>query len=347
MKIALAQINPTIGDFEHNTEKMMAYIERARGLACDLVVFSELVICGYPPRDLLEKESFVAANLNHLHRLVRSVRGIGVICGFVDRNPHQEGRPLHNSVALFGGGKILHAVHKRVLCRHDFDENTYFEPGSQAVAFPYKDRKIALTICEEVLNEKGVFSTGKPRGDPLARMVEQGADLIVNIAASPYHVGKREFKWDVLYNVAKRYRVPLVYVNQVGGNDSLLFDGISTAFDSTGRIAARARDFEEDMVVFDTDTQKGDTLPISQSDTESLLKALVMGTRDYTHKCGFKKALVGISGGIDSAVTACIAVKALGGENVLSVFMPYRHTSRHSVEDAKALAKNLRIELLY
>ena len=335
MKIALAQINPTIGDFEHNTEEMMGFIEKAKGLSCDLIIFSELVISGYPPMDLLEREDFVAANLTHLHKLVQSVKGIGVICGFVDRNPHQDGRPLHNSAALFEEGKILHTVHKRTICGHDFDENTCFEPGSQSAAFAYKDRKIALTIYEDVF------------GEPLAGMIEHGADLIVNIAASPYHVGKMESMWDILSGVAKTYRIPLVYVNQVGGNDSLLFDGTSTAFDSTGRMAARACDFEQDMVVFDTETEKGQLHPITQTSTGSMLKALIMGTRDYAHKCGFKKALVGISGGIDSALTACIAVRALGRENVLGVFMPSQFTSPHSVEDAKALVKNLQIELVH
>ena len=335
MKIALAQINPTIGDFEGNIDKMMGFIEKAKGLSCDLIIFSELVISGYPPMDLLEREDFVAANLTHLHKLVQSVKGIGVICGFVDRNPHQDGRPLHNSAALFEEGKILHTVHKRAICGHDFDENTCFEPGSQSAAFAYKDRKIALTICEDVF------------GEPLAGMIEHGADLIVNIAASPYHVGKMESMWDILSGVAKTYRIPLVYVNQVGGNDSLLFDGTSTAFDSTGRMAARACDFEQDMVVFDTETEKGQLHPITQTSTGSMLKALIMGTRDYAHKCGFKKALVGISGGIDSALTACIAVRALGRENVLGVFMPSQFTSLHSVEDAKALVKNLQIELVH
>ncbi|NVM22918.1 MAG: NAD+ synthase [Desulfobacterales bacterium] len=346
MKIALAQINPTIGDFEGNRQKMMGCIERARGLSCNLVVFSELVICGYPPWDLLGRQDFVAGSLNCLHRLVKSAKGIGVICGFVEKNPHHDGPLLYNSAALLEGGKILHTIRKRALCRHDFDENAYFEPGGQTAAFVYKDRKIALTICEEFFDEKNASSQGNPVGDPLARMIEHGADLIINIAASPYHIGKRQLKRDVLSHVASTYGVPLVYVNQVGGNDSIVFDGISTAFDSGGQMTARARDFEEDMVIFDADTQQGDMHPISRSDTESLLKALIAGTRDYARKCGFNKALVGISGGMDSALTACIAVRAMGKKNVVGVFMPSQYTSRNSIEDAKALAKNLQIELV-
>ncbi len=338
MKIGLAQINPTVGDFKHNTEKIRAYIEKAKGLSCELVVFSELAICGYPPRDLLQDKTFVDANLKYLDKLVESVEGIGVICGCVHKDSS-----LHNSAVLFEGGTILHKVHKRVLCNHDFAENACFEPGNHTAAFAYKGQNIALTICEEIFHEKRVPAKGD---HPFASMIGQGADLIINIAASPYHEGKRELHQKMLCEVAKTHAVPLLHVNQVGGNDSLVFDGVSMAFDSRGQITARAKDFEETLIVFDTTTQKGDLLAASQDQAESLLKALAMGTRDYVHKCGFEKVVVGMSGGIDSAVTACIAVKALGAENVLGVFLPSQHTSRHSEEDAKALAKNLEIRLV-
>jgi NAD+ synthase (glutamine-hydrolysing) len=347
MKIALAQINPTIGDFENNTEKMMGFIEKAKGHACDLVVFSELVISGYPPRDLLEKEDFVFANLNHLHRLVESVRGIGVVCGFADRRQVQHGMPLYNSAVLIEDGKVLHQAHKRLLPAYDvFDETRYFEPGTEYSSVFYKDCKIGLTICEDIWNDKDFFSKRLYPVDPVARMIEGGANLIINIAASPYHVRKREFKWGMFANICRKYNVPLLYVNQVGGNDGVLFDGLSTAFDSTGRIAARARDFEEDMVVFDTKTQKGEFHPITVTDAESILQALIIGTRDYVHKCGFGKALVALSGGIDSAVTACIAFRALGKENVMGVFMPSQFTSAENFEDTRKLAENLGIELV-
>ncbi len=344
MKIGLAQINPTIGDFEHNTEKIKAYAQRARDLGCDLVVFSELAVCGYPPRDLLRNKGFVETSLDYQHRLVESLKGIGVICGFVHKHPHQDkDDSLHDSAVLFEGGKILHAVHKKDFCGH---ESMYFDPGSPTAAFDYKGTKVGLTICEEVFHKKKVFAEGKRPHDPLGSVIEQGADLIINIAASPYHVGKRGLRWETLSHVAKTHGVAVVHVNQVGGNDSLIFDGVSTAFDSKGRMAACAREFEEDVIVFDTGTQKGDMRDVSQNDIESLSKALVMGTRDYAHKCGFAKAVVGLSGGIDSAVTASIAVRALGAENVLGAFMPSQHTSEHSAEDAKALANNLDIELV-
>jgi NAD+ synthase (glutamine-hydrolysing) len=347
MKIALAQINPIIGDFKHNTERMMGFIEKAKGLSCDLIIFSELVICGYPPRDLLERQDFVAANLSRFHKMVESVRGIGVVCGFADKNPSQEGNPLYNSAVLFEKGKVLHQVHKRLLPAYDvFDETRYFEPGTEYSPFFYKDCKIGLTICEDIWNDKDFFSRRLYPVDPVTRIIKEGADLIINISASPYYAGKREFKWDMLTNISKKYNVPLLYVNQVGGNDSVLFDGVSMAFDSTGRMAARARDFEEDMVVFETETQKGELQPVTDTDAESVLKALVMGTKDYVHKCGFAKGLVGLSGGIDSALTVCIAVQALGKENVMGVFMPSQYTSKENFEDTESLARNLGIELV-
>ncbi|KPK28753.1 MAG: NAD synthetase [Nitrospira bacterium SG8_3] len=351
MKIALAQINPTIGDFEQNTEKMRGCIDKAKGQSCDLVVFSELVICGYPPRDLLERRDFVAENLGYLRRLVDSVTGIGVICGCVDENPHEEGNPLYNSAVLFDGGEILHQSHKRLLPDYDvFDERRYFEPGMEWSPFSYKGSTIGLTICEDIWNDsdfypRRLFSRRLYPVDPVAGMIKEGADIIINISASPFYVGKRALRWDMLGSMAKKYKVPLLYVNQVGGNDSVLFDGASTAFDSRGQTAACARDFEEDMVLFDTEIQKGDLHPLSGTEAASVLKALIMGTRDYMGKCGFEKAVVGLSGGIDSALTACIAVQALGREHVMAVFMPSEYTSQANFEDTTLLTQNLGIEL--
>ena len=348
MKIALAQINPTIRDFTLNTEKIMAATEKAKGLSCDLVVFSELVISGYPPRDLLEKKDFVEANLMHLQNLVKSIKGIGVICGFVDKNPSEKGNPLYNSAVLFDKGKILHQVHKRLLPTYDvFEERRYFEPGKEYSSFFYKGYRMGLTICEDIWNDKDFFSRQLYPVDPVERMIKEGANLLINISASPYHVGKREFKWDMFGDISKKYRVPLLYVNQVGGNDSVLFDGISLAFDSKGKMAARARDFEEDIVIFDTDREKGDLHPVSETDIHSILNALIMGTRDYVRKCGFSRAVVGLSGGIDSALTACIAARALGDKNVVAIFMPSQYTSKENFEDTKVLAANLGIKLFH
>ncbi|OQY17370.1 MAG: NAD+ synthase [Desulfobacterium sp. 4572_20] len=346
MKIALAQINPIIGDFTHNTGKIIAAAEKAIGLSCDLIVFSELIISGYPPRDLLEKKDFIDANLMHLQKLVKSIKGIGVICGVVSKNPNKKGNPLYNSAVLFDNGKILHQAHKRLLPTYDvFDERRYFEPGKECLPFLYKGCQIGLTICEDIWNDKDVFSRRLYPADPLKKMVKEGANLLINISASPFHVGKRKFKWDMFGSMAKKYKLPLLYSNQVGGNDSVLFDGISLAFDAQGKVAARARDFREDIIVFDTQTQKGDLHPVSETDTESILNGLIMGTRDYVRKCGFSRAVVGLSGGIDSALTAYIAVQALGKENVILIFMPSQYTLKENFEDTKNLAKNLDTKL--
>jgi NAD+ synthetase len=349
MKIAIAQINPIIGDFNHNFNRIKHFADKAVELKCDLVVFSELVISGYPPRDLLEKNDFVDANLACLNRLRASIRGIGVICGFVDRNPVDKGKPLYNSVVLFEDGNILHKIHKRLLPTYDiFDESRYFEPGRESTFYPYKGRKIGITVCEDAWNDEDIFKRRIYPIDPVELVVKAGADLVINVSASPFYMGTREFRWNMFGSMARKYRIPLIFANQVGGNDSVLFDGISTVFDNNGNLVARARDFEEDFVVFDSQApaaSPGELHPISSSAPESILKALVMGTRDYVIKCGFSKAVVGLSGGIDSAVTACIAVMALGRKNVSVVFMPSRYTSQENFEDTEKLAANLGIAL--
>lgn len=347
MKIALAQINPIIGDFDYNLKKIESFADKAKSLSCDLAVFSELAISGYPPRDLLEKKEFIEANISCLNRLISSVRGIGVICGFVEKNPGDEGNPLYNSALLFEDGNILYQVRKRLLPAYDvFDEARYFEPGSEFESYSYKGRRIGLTICEDLWNDKDIFKKRFYHTDPVAMLVKDRADILVNVSASPYHLGKREFKRNLLGSIARKYGISVVAVNQVGGNDSLLFDGISAAFDSSGNMAARACDFREDIVVFDSETCRGDIHDISASDTESVLNALIMGTRDYVRKCGFSKVVIGLSGGIDSALTAYIAAQALGKENVLTVFMPSRYTSRDNYEDTEQLAENMSVELI-
>jgi len=350
MKIAIAQINPVIGDFKYNSDRIKYYADKAKALSCDLVVFSELTISGYPPRDLLEKEDFIDANIACLNDLVSSIGGIGVICGFVDKNLNDEGNRLFNSAVLFENGKILHKVNKRLLPTYDvFDEKRYFEPGTKVVSFPYKDRRIGLTICEDVWNDKDAIKKRVYHLNPVLLMVQDGADLIINISASPFHVGKREFRWDMLGSIAKKYDVPLIFANQVGGNDSVLFDGISAAFNREGKMTAHTKDFEEDLVVYDLKKSypdKQNLHDIAGPDTESILKALIMGTYDYVTKCGFKKVVIGLSGGIDSAITTYIATMALGKENVSTVFMPSQYTSKDNYEDTNKLAKNLGIGLV-
>jgi NAD+ synthase (glutamine-hydrolysing) len=347
MKIAIAQINPIVGDFDYNFERIKNFSHQAIQLQCDLVVFSELVITGYPPQDLLERKDFVDASLSCLDRLVRSIHGIGVICGFVDRNPAEKGKPLFNSAILFEDGNILHKVHKQLLPTYDiFDEMRYFEPGNQSAPYPYKGHRVGLTVCEDAWNDVDIFQRRIYDTDPVAQFIQAGADLVINISASPYYLGHKEFRWNMFEFMARKYNVPVMFANQVGGNDSILFDGSSTAYDKNGKTVARAADFEEDLVVFDSNTLKPQPIHIhetSTSDAEAIFKGLVMGTRDYVTKCGFSKVVLGLSGGIDSALTACIAVSALGRENVSAVFMPSQYTSRENFEDTEKLSENLGI----
>jgi len=347
MIIAIAQINPTIGDFDRSFSRIKHFADKAKDAACDLVVFSELVVSGYPPHDFLEERDFVEANLTCLNRLISAIRGIGVICGFIDKNPADKGKPLFNSAVLFEDGNILHKVDKRLLPTYDiFDERRYFEPGHESVPYSYKGRRIGLTVCEDAWNDEDIFKRRIYDIDPVSMVVQAGADIIINVSASPFHVGHSEFRKYMFGSMARKHGVPLVFANQVGGNDSLLFDGLSSAFDENGKIAARACDFEEDLVIYDTEApDPGAIHPISDSDIESVLKALVMGTRDYATKCGFSRAVVGLSGGIDSAVTACIATMALGKENISVVFMPSRYTSKENNEDTKKLAENIGVAL--
>jgi NAD+ synthase (glutamine-hydrolysing) len=347
MKIAIAQINPVIGDFSHNCHRMIDFTEKARARSCDLIVFSELVIPGYPPRDLLEKPDFIQSNLEALQYVMDRVHNIGVICGFVEINPADEGNPLFNAAALFEDGQILHKVRKRLLPTYDvFDERRYFEPGGESRVFAYKGRNIGLTICEDAWNDRDIFQKRMYPIDPVALLVQAGADLIINLSASVYHAGKSDFRAHMLGSIAGKYAVPLIYANQVGGNDSILFDGASMAFDACGTIIAQAADFEEDLVAVDLNIPgSGEIHPISESLTASVFKALATGTRDYVNKCGFSRTVVGLSGGIDSALTLAIAGMALGRENVMAVFMPSPYTSGDNYEDTAELCRRLGIEL--
>jgi NAD+ synthetase len=342
MKIAVVQVNPIVGDFAHNCERVRHFARRAVAQACDLVVFPELVVCGYPPLDLVENEEFVDASIAAIDRLRETVRGIGVVCGFVDHNPANEGKRVLNSAVLFEDGKILHRGHKRLLPTYDvFDESRYFEPGTESRCFDYKGLRIGLTICEDLWNDKDVFKRRLYHFDPADDMVKDGAQMIINVSASPFHAGKIGFRTRMHAVIAKKYGVPLVYANQVGGNDSLLFDGLSAVFDRRGQLVARAADFAEDLIVYDAAAESGEIREVAASETESVLKALVMGTRDYVTKCGFSKAVIGLSGGIDSALTAVIAARSLGPQNVTTVFMPSAYTAGDNYEDTRRLARNL------
>ncbi len=345
MKIALVQINPVIADFERQCRSIIDYAEKAKGHDCDLVVFPEMSVCGYPPRDLLEQKAFVDANQAALASLVNTISGIGVIVGFVAAKTDGGGKALYNAAVLFEDGRILHRIDKQLLPTYDvFDERRHFEPGQPNLPFPYKGHRLGLTICEDVWNDKDIFDNRLYDVDPVDRLAQGGMDILINIAASPFHIGKIDFRDHMLTAIAAKHHVPVAFVNQVGGNDHILFDGASAVYDPQGRVIARGADFQEDIVVYDTQTQTGDIHPVSESPNAAVLKALVMGTRDYVTKCGFKKAVIGLSGGIDSALTAYIAKEALGSENVATVFMPSKYTSQDNFEDTQAQALNLDLQ---
>jgi len=345
MKIAIFQMNPLIGDFKRQFSLIVEGCRRARARGCDLAVFPELALCGYPPRDLLEYGAFVTANEKCLAALVKEVHGIGVICGLVTANPDETGKALFNSAVLFEDGRVLHKVDKQLLPTYDvFDEQRHFQPGTATQPVVYKSHRIGLTICEDAWNDKDVFRRRLYARDPVAQLVQDGADVLINIAASPFHKGKRAFRDTMLSSLARKYKVTVVFVNQVGGNDQILFDGASAVFDARGQVVARASEFLEDMVMYDTADGQGGMHPAIGSDTEAVLQALIMGTRDYVTKCGFRKAVIGLSGGIDSALVAYIAVQALGPEQVATIFMPSRYTSPDNYEDTRSLAGNLGVD---
>jgi NAD+ synthase/NAD+ synthase (glutamine-hydrolysing) len=345
MKIALVQINPVIGDFEHQCQSITSYAQRAIDRGCDLVIFPEMAVGGYPPRDLLEQNAFISANEKALDHLVQNITGIGVVVGFVAPNTDRVGKSIFNSAVLFEDHRVLHQVHKQLLPTYDvFDEHRHFEPGQPSPPFLYKGHRLGLTICEDVWNDKDVFHNRLYAFDPVDRLAQAGMDLLINIAASPFHKGKIDFRDNMLSTIAAKHQIPLVFVNQVGGNDHILFDGASAAFNDQGHIKARCSDFKEDLVVYDTQTEKGDLRGVSDGPTASMLNALVMGTHDYVTKCGFTKAVIGLSGGIDSALTAYVAQQALGSKNVSAVFMPSKYTSTHNFKDTKDLADNLDLQ---
>ncbi len=345
MKLAIAQINPVIGDFHHNLNRMHHFADQARRAGCDLVVFPELAVCGYPPRDLLDREDFIDANQEALARLTDDLRGIGVICGAVTRNPAPTGKPLFNTAVLFEDGRCIHQSHKQLLPTYDvFDESRHFESGPDSAPVSYKGIRLGISICEDAWNDPDIFSRRFYHTDPVARLAGAGAGLLINISASPFHMGKRAFRWHMYGAIARKYGIPMIDANQVGGNDSLLFEGTSAAFDADGTMVARAADFVEDMITLDAvpgRLRNGEVHPISETEPRSVLNALVMGTRDYVTKCGFSSAVIGLSGGIDSALTAWIAVQALGADHVHTVFMPSAYTSSDNDEDTRRLADHL------
>jgi NAD+ synthase (glutamine-hydrolysing) len=344
MKIALGQFNPTVGDFEGNSARIVELGCEAKKRGADVAVFSELCLCGYPPQDLVERPAFADRNRKALERLAKRIPLPSVV-GYVGRAQDDTGKPVANSAALIADGKILFEQRKMLLPTYDvFDESRYFQPAHTQMVFPLNAEKLGITICEDCWNDKNFWSQRLYERDPVAELVAQGANLILNISASPYTIDKRSLRHDMLRAIAVERRVPVVYVNQVGGNDSLIFDGSSMAIMPDGRVAALAKSFEDDLVMFDTVTGAGDMRPQPLDELAAAYHALVVGTRDYVRKCGFGKVVVGLSGGVDSALVATIAADALGPENVLGVSMRSPYSSEGSIRDAQRLAENLKIQ---
>jgi len=346
MKIALAQFNPTVGDFEGNRARILNLAGEAQSRGADLAVFSELCLCGYPPQDLIERPAFAARNQQELICLAEKIP-LPSLVGFVGKAQDDTGKPVANSAALIARGKILFEQRKMLLPTYDvFDETRYFQPAVTQSTFAMGAETLGITICEDCWNDKNYWAQRLYARDPVAELAGKGSTVMLNISSSPYTTGKRALRFDMLRAIARQHKMPLVYVNQVGGNDSLIFDGSSAAFLPDGTIGAQGKSFEEDLVLFDTASGAGDVHTQIADETEAVYRALVLGTRDYVLKCGFRQAVVGVSGGIDSALVATIAVDALGPQNVRGVAMPGPYSSEGSLRDARSLAKNLGIELL-
>jgi NAD+ synthase (glutamine-hydrolysing) len=350
LKIGILQLNSTVGDFAANQKKLLAGYEKAVALGGEFVLAPELFLCGYPPRDLLLREDFIEANLAALAETAKSVGAIPLCVGYVDRNPEKPGRALRNSAAVLQNGKIIWRTNKSLLPTYDvFDEDRYFEPAKTVEPFEFDGRKLGITICEDIWNDEDFWPERLYRRDPVKELISQGVEMILNISASPWHDGKEKMRLEMLCRVARDEKIPVVQVNAIGANDELIFDGHSVAINSHGKIVALANGFAWDILVADVDAldaktvgwiPTGDKFPPRE---RQIFSALSLGIRDYVRKCGFKSVIVGLSGGIDSALVAVLATDALGAENVFGVSMPARYSSEGSLSDAAALAKNLGI----
>ncbi len=344
MKIALGQINPTVGDFAGNAAKIIDFATRARAAGAGLILFPELSICGYPPRDLVERPSFVQRNRETAEKIAAATRGIEVICGLVTSADAETGKSVMNSAALLKDGAIAFVQSKMLLPTYDvFDEMRNFAPAKSQALFSLSGKQMALTICEDAWNDKHFWPKRLYTLDPVEALVQAGGNFVLNISASPFWIGKREFRREMLATIARQDKVPVALVNQVGGNDSLVFDGSSLVLNSAGEVIAQGKSFEEDLIYFDSDQLTGEMHEQVPGEESSAYAALVLGTRDYVRKCGFRQVIIGLSGGIDSALTACIAADAVGPENVIGVGMPGPYSSSGSIEDARILAQNLGI----
>ena len=347
LRVAVAQIDTTVGDFPGNSEKIVAFGRRAESAGADLVLFPELAVSGYPPRDLVERRSFLDEAERATARIARATGSATWLYGAPLRNRARTGRNVFNAAIAARAGRRVGEYHKRLLPTYDvFDEGRYFEPGrGRGLVLRIKGWRVGVTICEDIWNDKTFWRRPLYAPDPVAELAGLDLDLHVNVSASPYTLGKDRLRRRMMGRIARRTKVPLVSCNLVGGNDGLVFDGASAAFDETGRVVGRSRSFEEDFWTIDLPGGRGPKPPV-EDDLAGLRRALVLALADYAAKCGFREAVLGISGGIDSAVTAALAAEALGPEKVLGVAMPGPYSSKGSLRDARDLAKRLGIRLI-
>ena len=342
MRILVAQLNPTIGHFASNTQKILQAMDEARKNSCELVITSEMAVCGYPPEDFLHLSGFIDAAVAQLDLIAEGSKGLTVIVGTIRRNTHHVGKPLFNTAAIIQNGKVVGFQDKSLLPTYDvFDERRYFEPASETRVWEICGKRVGITVCEDIWVGAGAFPGSYYHHDPVKILQKEKPELLINLSASPYSVNKWALRLKVAVSVAEQLHCPIVLCNQVGGNDSLIFDGHSLHVDGEGKLVQCGKGFEEEFLVVDTSVKVSFVPLPAPNPTEDLYQALVLGVRDYFGKVGFKKACLGLSGGIDSALVAAIAVEALGSGNVLGITMPSRYSSEGSVEDSRALAKNL------
>ena len=348
MVIGLLQLNSTVGDFAANRRKLLDGYEQAVARGAEFVLAPELFLCGYPPRDLLLRADFIDANLAALAETAKNTGAIPLCVGFVEKNSERPGRALKNAAAVLQNGKIVWRTAKSLLPTYDvFDEDRYFEPAKKVEPFVFNGHKLGITICEDIWNDEDFWPERIYRRDPVRELIAQGAEIILNISASPWHDGKERTRLEMLQRVARDEQIPLAQVNAVGANDELIFDGHSVALATGGDVIAMGKGFEEEVLMADLSPEARSQKPEVRSEFHSreqqIFSALSLDIRDYVRKCGFKSVILGLSGGIDSALVAVLAADALGAENVLGVAMPARYSSTGSLNDAEALAKNLGI----
>ncbi len=342
MKIALAQINPTVGDIAGNTQKIIDGVQRAKAQGASLVLTPELSTLGYPPRDLLLKSAIIEHCAQAVQAIADASQGVATIVGYPVPNTTTAGRPLYNACALVRNGQIIAQRFKSLLPTYDvFDETRYFEQGPKTELTFLDQQPLGVSICEDLWNDEKFLDRTLYHFNPIESLAQAGARMLLNISASPFVLGKDEFRHQLFGHQAKRWQIPIVYVNQVGGNDELVFDGNSAVFDANGNVIAQAKDFEEDLLVVDLAAPHAAQIHPPRRGIASIHGALVLGLRDYVRKCGFKSVVLGLSGGIDSAVVAALAAEALGPQNVLGVSLPSRYSSEHSKSDAQVLAERL------